>query len=165
MTLYGLSNTDIMSQMMINCSAYEIIMIVHELHLRGFEQLRLYSGMSPNGCNWRWYIYPKVLMKDNTFERQVGWIPFDWPSGSTGEAFPEKGRKRITADDFIKEYDSYVSLAKGEDKEYVKWFETIVNHAKNKNFPIAFSEYYNGEQWEFTSGEQLDYPPFSPVSI
>ena len=104
-------------------------------------------------------------MKDNAFERQAGWIPFDCPSGSTGEAFPEKGRKRITADDFIKEYDSYVSLAKGEDKEYVKWFETIVRHTKDKVFPIAFSEYYNGEQWEFTSGEQLDYPPFSPVSI
>lgn len=151
--------------MKINCSAYEIIMIIHELHQRGFEQLRLYSGMSPSGCCWRWYIYPKVLMKDNLFERQVGWIPFDWPSGSTGETFPEEGRKRITADDFVKEFESYVSLAKGEDKEYVKWFETIVKHAKNNDFPIAFSEYFDAEQWKFSSGEQLVYPPFSPVPI
>ena len=150
---------------MFNCSAYEIIMIVHELHQRGHEQLRLFAGMSPSGCSWRWYIYPKVLMKDNLFERQVDWIPFDSPSGSTGDAFPEEERKRITADDFVKEYDSYVSLAKGEDKEYVKWFETIVEHAKNKDFPIAFSEYFNAEQWKFSSGEPLVYPPFSPVSI
>ncbi len=151
--------------MVINCSAYEIIMIVHALHQRGYEQLRLYSGMSPNGCCWRWYIYPKALMEDNTFEHQVGYIPFDCPSGSTCNAIPEKGRRIITADDFAKEYESYILLAKGEDKAYVKWFETIVSHAKKKDFPIAFSEYYNAEQWEFTSGEQLSFPPFSPVTI
>lgn len=150
---------------MFNCSAYEIIMIVHELHQRGYEQLRLYSGMSPNGCSWRWYIYPKVLMKDNTFERQVGWIPFDCPSGSTGDAFTENGRKTITADEFVKEYNNYVSLARGEDEEYVKWFETIVRHAKDKDFPIAFSEYFDAKQWKFSSGEQLTYPPFFPVTI
>lgn len=138
-------------------------MIVHELHKRGYEQLRLYAGMSPNGCSWRWYIYPKVLMKDNLFECKVGWIPFDCPSGSTCEELPEKGRKKVTADDFAKEYDYYVSLAKGADKEYVKWFETIVKHAKNNDYPIAFSEHNNEELWIFTLGEQLVYPPFSPV--
>ena len=99
-------------------------------------------------------------MKDNLFERQVGWIPFDCPSGSAGEEFPEKGRKIITADDFIKEYEGYVSLAKGKDKDYVKWFESLVDHAKNRDFPIAFSEYYDAEQWKFTSGDPLAYPPF-----
>lgn len=149
---------------MFNCSAYEIIMIVHELHQRGYEQLRLFAGMSPSGCSWRWYIYPKVLMKDNLFEHHDDWVPFDCPLGSTSEEFPEKGRESITADDFVKEYDSYVSLAKGEDKEYVKWFENIVKHAQDKDFPIAFSERYDAEQWIFISGEQLVFPPFSAVS-
>ena len=146
--------------MMINCSAYEIIMIVHELHQRGYEQLRLFAGLSPSGLSWRWFVYPKALMKDNLFERRDGWISFECPHGSAGDAFPEEGRRCLTADDFIKEHDSLVSLAKGEDKEYVKWFETIVEHAKDKDFPVAFSEYYGAEQWKFTSGAQLDFPPF-----
>ena len=45
-------------------SAYEVIMIVHELHQRGYEQLRLFPGISPNGMCWRWMIYPKQLMQD-----------------------------------------------------------------------------------------------------
>lgn len=150
---------------MFNCSAYEIIMIVHELHQRGYEQLRLYAGMSPSGCSWRWYVYPKVLMKDNLFERHDGWVPFKCPSGYASEDLPEKGRKIITADDFVKEYDSYVSLAKGEDKEYVKWFETLVKSAQNNDFPIAFSEFFDAEQWKFLSGKQLVYPPFSQSSV
>lgn len=56
--------------MMVDASAYEVIMIVHELHQRGYEQLRLFPGISPNGMCWRWMIYPKVLMKDNSFEHQ-----------------------------------------------------------------------------------------------
>ena len=124
--------------------------------------------MSPSGCSWRWYIYPKVLMKDNLFEHHDDWVPFDCPLGSTSEEFPEKGRERITADDFVKEYDSYVSLAKGEDKEYVKWFENIVKHAQDKDFPIAFSERYDAEQWIFISGEQLFFllsPQFRIMNI
>ena len=143
-------------------SAYEIIMIVHELHQRGYEQLRLYAGMSPSGCSWRWDVYPKVLMKDNLFERHEDWVPFECPHGSADEEFPEEGRKRLTADDFIKEYNSYVSLAKGEDKEYVKWLEAMVEHAQEMDFPIAFSEYFDAEQWKFTSGAHLSFPPFSP---
>jgi len=43
--------------------AYEIIMMLHELHKRGYQLLRILPRMSPNGCCWRWMIYPKVLMK------------------------------------------------------------------------------------------------------
>ena len=50
---------------MVDVSAYEVIMIVHELHQRGYEQLRLFPGISPNGMCWRWMIYPKQLMQDN----------------------------------------------------------------------------------------------------
>lgn len=145
------------------CSAYEIVMIVHELHTRGYEQLRLFSGLSPSGGSWRWMIYPKVLMRNNLHcERSHDGLPFECPYGSTSNERPYPRRALITADDFIREYDSYVSLAKGPDVEYVKWFENIVNHAKNNDYPLAFAEYFDAEQWKFTSGEKLCYPPITP---
>ena len=58
-------------------SAYEVIMIVHELHQRGYEQLRLFPGISPNGMCWRWMIYPKQLMQDNRFEHHGDCTPFE----------------------------------------------------------------------------------------
>lgn len=152
--------------MMFDSSAYEIVMIVHELHQRGYEQLRLFPGMSPNGCSWRWMIYPKVLLKDsNRCEHHSDCLPFHCPHGSTGVAFPEERGCMKTANEFMKEFESYVNLAKGEDEEYVEWYRSIVEHAEKKEFPIAFEEFFNAEQWKFTNGEVLPYPPFTPTSI
>lgn len=148
------------------CSAYEIVMIVHELHKRGYEHLRLFSGLSPSGGSWRWLVYPKVLMDDNLYcEHNHDSLPFECPHGSTGDDCPDPRRSMITADDFMKEYESYVTLAKGFDAEYVRWFDNIVNHVKNYDFPIAFAEYFNADQWKFTSGESLCYPPITPITI
>ena len=148
------------------CSAYEIVMIVHELHKRGYEQLRLFPGLSPSGGSWRWMVYPKVLIGDNLYcEHNHDSLPFECPHGSTADDRPNPRRPLIGADDFIKEYGSYVALAKGNDVEYVRWFENIVNHAKNYDYPIAFAEYFNAEQWKFTSGEKLSYPPITPITI
>lgn len=148
------------NDIMIECSAYEIVMIVHELHQRGYEQLRLFPCMSPSGMSWRWMIYPKVFVKDCRVERSHDSVPFDCPHGSTSKLRPDDGDTKITADDFLKAYGTYMSLAKGKDPEYVRWFETIVSHAEKNDFPIAFEEYYNAEQWKFISGEPLSYPPF-----
>lgn len=141
-------------------SAYEIVMIVHELHQRGYEQLRLFPGMSPSGMCWRWAVYPKALMKNNDFEHHGDNVPFDCPFGSTGNAKPIDGQKLLTADDFMKEFPSLAKLAEGKDPEYVKWYQSIVEHARNYDFPIAFAEYFDEEEWAFGSGEKLPYPPF-----
>lgn len=105
-------------------------------------------------------------MKDrNLFEHHSDCMPFDCPYGSTGEALPKEGEGMKTANDFMREYESYVNLAKGEDKEYVEWYNSIVEHAKNEDFPIAYEEFFDAEQWKFTKGDVLKYPPFAPVSI
>lgn len=150
---------------MFDASAYEIVMIVHELHLRGYEQLRLFSGISPNGMCWRWAIYPKVLMKDSNECELYDFLPFECPYGSTGSAFPSNDQEVKTVDDFLREYESYVNLAKGEDNAYVEWFKQIVEHAKNYDFPIAYSEFFHAKQWKFGSSEDLERPPFSPVTL
>lgn len=142
------------------CSAYEIVMFVHELHKRGYEQMRLYAGMSPTGMSWRWFIYPKVLMKkDKNFERKSYGPSFECVYGSTNEDIPHD-REMINFVDVINEIESYVNLSKGEDKEYVEWFKSIVEHAEEKDFPIAFSEFFNENSWKFMSGELLPYPPY-----
>jgi len=145
-----------------NISAYEIIMIVHELHQRGYEQLRLLPGMSPNGCAWRWMIYPKALMmEDNRFEKGGDCTPFDCLRGSTGEAYPERRRELVTADQFIEGHEEFIRMAMGRDADYVEWFSHIVEHAKNKDFPIGFADGSIGRKWLFTSShEELEFPPF-----
>lgn len=156
-----------MSPMQINCSAYEIVMVVHELHQQGYEQLRLFPGMSPNGCAWRWRVYPKIMMgRDNRFEMHDDHTPFNCIFGSTGEAFPKENRRLLTVDEFMEGNQDFIGLlAKAKDAAYVEWYAQIVEHAKAKDFPIAFADGGMGDQWQFLSGEVLPYPPFTPTRI
>lgn len=147
-------------------NAFEIIMFVHELHSMGYEQLRLYAGMSPNGLCWRWYIYPKILMKlDNSFEHNSDMIPFCCLQGSTSDDEPIK-KSLLQTNEIIKQNMSFFDLAKHSDSKYVLWFQNIIERAKKGCFPIAFSEYFSAKQWTFTSTkEDLLYPPFVPVLV
>ncbi len=147
------------------CTAYEIVTIVHELHNRGFEQLRFMAGISPSGLNWRWFIYPKVFMnRGNYFEHHSEGTPFRCIRSSTGYDKP-RNRPHISLEMFVEGKEKFMELARGKDVEYVKWYENIVEHAKNNDFPIAFAEYFNAEQWRFMSGEDLSYPPYESASI
>ena len=144
------------------CSAYEIVMLVHELHKRGYEQLRLYAVLSPSGGAWRWFLYPKILMDgDNRYEHNFDWIPYEKLNGSTGDSRPER-REPITADQVLREHAAFFEKAKGEDKAYVEWFQQIVDHAERHDFPIAYCEYYSHRgKWVFySSDEELSFPPF-----
>lgn len=146
------------------CSAYEIIMIVHVLHQMGYEQLRLKSVMSPSGMSWRWFIYPKALLTDNYYrdECKGDWLPFRTLKGSTDKGMPE-GTNLVKAYDVLLHYSSYLEQARGEDKDYVRWFQTIVDHAQQGDFPISYCEYYNAKEWQFmNSKEDLPFPPFTP---
>lgn len=135
-------------------NAYGVIMLVDELHKQGYEQLRLLSGMSPNGCAWRWALYPKILMTDNQFEMYGDTTPFKSIYGSTGDGRPIIA-KRPT---LFQKHKEYLLLAKGSDKEYVAWFHNIVDHAQNGIYPIAYTD--GSSEWMFTNGEKLSPPPF-----
>lgn len=146
-------------------SALEIILILHELHNRGYEQLRLLPGMSASGCYWRWAIYPKFLMwDDNSFEKHGDIITFKHLEGSTEEERP-RSESLITAEQFIRGNENFIELAKAKDKAYIKWFDQIVEHAKKDDFPIAYSDYFSAEEWKFMSGEPLSYPPFTRATF
>ena len=110
--------------------------MLHELHNRGYEQLRLLPGLSPNGCAWRWFIYPKVLMgNSSSFEQYGDCTPFKSICGSTGNR--KVGCNIITmADTFEYQYGDIISLSKYHDSSYVKWFDTIIQHAEHDIFPI-----------------------------
>ena len=149
------------NELLEECSAYEIVMFVHYLHQRGYEQMRLYAGMSPSGMSWRWAIYPKVFIQTHfDFEHGSDGTPFQCVFGSTGEDYPRR-RDLVKFDDLFNELKPYVNLAKGKDPEYVEWFQTIVDHAENRDFPIAYCEYFEGDSWMFLmSKERLKYPPY-----
>lgn len=144
--------------------AYEIIMMLDNLHKRGYEQLRILPGLAPSGCSWRWMIYPKVMMKDNAYlEQHSDYMYFECPCGSTGEMKTGKDIN-LLADEFIELYEPYVSIADGEDVEYMEWYQQIVEMVKENNVPIAFADFPIGQKW-LCGKSVLEFPPFSPVDL
>jgi len=140
-------------------NAYDVIMLVDELHKQGYEQLRILPGMAPHGLSWRWALYPKVLMTDNNFELYGDCTPFKSIYGSTNDGRPVKSSNPSIQD----QCTEFFSLAKGSDKDYVSWFQDIVQHAQKGIYPTAYWDGFSG--WEFLNGEKLAPPPFHQVDL
>lgn len=150
-----------------NLGACEVVLMLHELHRRGYEQLRLFCGWAPSGLYWRWNIYPKCLMmKDANWEKHDDCTPFDCPHGS---AIRPKGNWNHVeaADELLRNAGEFMELGKLPDNEYVRWYAQLVEHAKRSDFPVAFSEFFpSRDSWLFEpSQEKLPYPPFTPTDL
>ena len=140
----------------------DIVLMVHELHKRGYQQLRLHSGWSPNGCCVRLNIYPKCVIKG------TGYFELDnydeSPSGYHGSAgCPTNDlNPQEMADHFLIVASQLCEDAKHPDEEYAQWFSILAEHAKKEEYPTAYGEFFpKGKGWIIQPGEQyIPYPPF-----
>jgi len=142
--------------------AADIILMLDELHHRGYEGLRLLPGMSPNGCCWRWAIYPRKWLKDDLYllERCHDGVPFECPLGSIG--YPEHKADVVKmADDFMNAYPELCHDAHHPSPNYTEWFARLVEKAQSGVVPIAYADGWGPQDaWEFLDGEPLPYPPY-----
>ena len=141
----------------------DIVLMLHELHQRGYQQLRLLPGWSPNGSCVRWNIYPKYVVTEGTgsFERNhYGECP-DGYHGSAGAPTYNLNPQEM-ADHFLTVAPKLCADAKLPDEEYVNWFSILVNHALKEEYPTAFGDFFpEGKGWIVEPGEQyIPYPPF-----
>ena len=154
-------------EILYNTGAYEIIMAVDELHKQGYEQLRLLPGMSPNGCAWRWNIYPRCAMGRNNFFECNGYGEVELfnmksgiPHGSIGK--PKSGTAIYKVADALKTlFPEVIEKANKPDNNYVEWFKHIVEGAKQDLYVVAFGEYFDASKgWELTEYKRIPCPPY-----
>lgn len=149
-----------------NIGICDIVLMLHELHNRGYQQLRLLPGWSPNGSCVRWNIYPKCVITEGTgsFERNhYG----ECPSGFHGSADAPTYNlnPQEMADHFLKVAPKVCADAKLPDEEYMNWFSILVKHALKEEYPTAYGEFFpEGKGWIIQPGEQyIPYPPFVDI--
>lgn len=97
-------------------------------------------------------------------ERKIRGVNCDCPYGSLGRDRSNEDYSEM-ADLFLEKYKSLFNVAKLPDKEYTKWFQGVVEHAHNNEFPIAYDDFFNAEEWEYMGGKPLKYPPFEPTDV
>jgi hypothetical protein len=138
--------------------AQRVLLMVHELHKRGYQRLRIAPGMSPSGMHWRCGVTPRMnILKTH------GALLHQWSDellagyGSGQEAHYFGWRDAVTdsardlATKFEERFPRIVQLAKGRDWEYCGWYVEMLGYAEQGHIPIAYQE-FGTDQWIMTTG-------------
>lgn len=119
----------------------EAMMLLQKLHRQGYQKLRWYSYMAPNGL----YLRCHITIEDN-FRYSKGFVDIkDMREDNTWWASFNQASSKIDintiVDEFKGELNSFIEAGKGVDEEYVHWFDSLVEEAKKGCFPEYQAEF------------------------
>lgn len=130
--------------------AQRVLLMVHELHKRGYQKLRIAPGMSGSGCFWRCNITAAANIRKDHGALLASWddrITAFYSSADGNLYFGWKDATRDTArqlaDKFEKRFPQIVEMAKGQDWLYVGWYVQMLGLADKAEFPVAYADWYS----------------------
>lgn len=128
--------------------ALRVLQMVHELHKRGYQRLRIAPGMSPSGADWRVSITPvsNTLRSNGAKAREDQRQSASYNSGMSNEYFgwPDAASDtaRDLADKFQARFSDITAAGRGRDWAYAGWYVEMLGHAERGAFPIAYADWY-----------------------
>lgn len=123
-----------------------ILEMVHLLHRRGYQRLRIAPAMAPSGCCWRVAVSPSDnILPDHgarlrTFEDAAhhtsgnGADPFAWHDARGNDP-------QALADLFLERYPELARCGQGADWAYAGWYLEVLAHAAHGRFPVADADW------------------------
>lgn len=124
-----------------NLGAFELMQILHELHKSGYQKLRWMSYMSPNGCCLRCHITTQDHICANR-EIVFAGNPNEIWCTSTGAMTTGENIKPLVRT-FMDENPRLLEIGKGNDSEYVEWFNKLLSFAAKGQTPVFYGEYWS----------------------
>lgn len=124
-----------------------ILEMVHVLHRRGYQRLRIVPGMAPSGCCWRVSVTPSDNIRDDhgallrDFDQgahhTTGSIdrPFGWD-----DAQPQD--PHALADRFLTRHPDLARRGQGADWAYAGWYLEVLEQARRGRFPVAYADWH-----------------------
>lgn len=124
-----------------NLGAYELMQILHELHKSGYQKLRWMSYMAPTGLSLRCHITTQDHICVN---REIVFTgdPSEIWCTSTGAMTTGEDIKPLVKT-FMNENPRLLEIGKGEDVEYVEWFNKLLSFAAKGQTPVFYGEYWS----------------------
>ena len=126
--------------------ATRVLLMVHELHKVGYQQLRICPGMSSSGCDWRVAIVPvtNVLRTHGALMANDGIDNLHYTTGQKNEYFgwhdAKNDNARELAAKFIERFPKLAGEGLGNDWEYAGWYVQMLGFAERGELPIAYSD-------------------------
>lgn len=147
----------------------KLIEAINILHQRGYELIRVFPSVAPSGCYWRCFI----STKDN-FDKTYGIKPEPiinkegvyYSTGALYEYFENFKGKRASldniADELLKRFPFLETKGKGQDPDYMLWFQKFLSNVKSGNLPYVMDDYFDGikEGYLETGDEKLELPKY-----
>lgn len=147
-----------------------VIAMVHELHKQGYQQLVIYSGMSPGDCHWRCKVFAASCLLSSSEGgvelHETEGIEFaEYSSGDSNRYFEWDDAKSDTARDLAKKFTArFPRLCEagwGESFEYAGWLTYVLGQSEKGHLPLMYADTssYASKQIGSTQGASLTSPP------
>lgn len=153
------------------CELRKVLLLVSELHLRGYQLLRALPGMSPSGTSWRCSIAPASLVSSHNGARFLDdafWNPLvaHYTSAAGTEYFGWTDADRTTPSGlarlFIERFPEIVEAGRGSDWRYAGWYVEMLGLTYPNRFPYAYSDWGDPGDYlptiSFGEGEEVRIP-------
>jgi hypothetical protein len=129
----------------------KLLHVASELHLRGYEKLRVVPSVSPSGMSWRCLFVA---------EPENGIITSTWLSQySHNEREIEYSIIELT-ELFEREHMRFLESCKGKNKDYVEWYQNMLSHLEEDELPYAFDDYFSPtDYWKTTNNQKIKTLP------
>lgn len=146
--------------------ARRVLLMVHELHKRGYQRLRIVPGMAPSGCYWRCGITPitNILVTHGAMPRDYD-ACIHYSTSMDNEYFGWTDARQDTARElatkFIERFPEVVKAGAGSDWTYAGWYVEMLGFAERGRFPVAYADWY-GEAPPYLASDDERELPFPP---
>jgi hypothetical protein len=151
--------------------AQRVLLMVHELHKRGYQRVRIVPGMSPSGIHWRCAVthIGNILTTHGAMATACNDDECArYTSAQDNEYFgwedAHQDTARQLATKFLERFPVIARKGQGVDWLYAGWYVQMLGLAERGIFPLAYADWYSDPdpQWlptteGFESG--LPMPP------
>lgn len=138
--------------------AVRVLVMVGELHKRGYQRLRVMPFMAPSGMSWRCWVGPSSLFYRNhgailsakaaaspdEQEEQATALVARYTSGMDNRYFDwadaESDDARALADKFVDRFGLLASSGNGWDYTYAGWYQRLLGYAEAGWLPCVKSD-------------------------
>ena len=140
---------------------YELMKILHELHKLGYQKLRWMSYVAPSGLSLRCHI---TTQDHICADREIVFY------GDPNEVWSTSIGAMTTGEDitpllktFMNENPRLLEIGKGNDPEYVEWFNKLLSFAAEGQTPVFYGEYWSLQMGRIRVGQYT--MPTPPTTI
>ena len=133
---------------------HKLLLMVQELHNRGYDKLRIVPYLSPSGVYWR------CSFVDKTTRKQFNTMDWIFELEEVRNCKEIKLTLKAMADIFLKENSEFLELCKGEDEIYTTWYSEMITQLEEDELPYAYSDFFSPcEFWETSKGKEIETLP------